>query len=105
MRTSKSRSKRMLNAFVVLARNTTWKCGRIERLVINYLQLQLKQYGCTQASVKEILRHLKLKKSQKRQLFEAMERLEKRGIIQIVSMPFVAPEQQEVYAISRQGGV
>ena len=85
-------SQRMLETTAELRRNTTWKCGKIERRLVNYLQRQLKQSGCTKSSVKEMLQHFKTKEMQHYQFFEAMERLEKRGIIKLVFNPFSSTE-------------
>ena len=45
-----------------------------------------------------MLENFKVKKRQQRRFFDAIERLEKRGIIKIVLNPFSSPE--EVRAIS-----
>jgi len=95
-------SQRRLKAFVVLLRNTTWKCGTVERLVIDYLRRQVQQCGCTQSSIKDMLEHFTLKGKQKYRFLQAIERLERRGIIKIVFNPFSSPD--EFYALSREGG-
>ena len=95
------KSQITLKTKVILRKNTTWKCGKIQRLIINYLR-ELQHGGCTQASVKDLLKHLKLNKTQKEQLFEAMERLEKRGII-IVFKPFSTPNKTD--ARDNKGGI
>lgn len=73
---------------VILLRRTTWKCGKVERLVINYLQKRLRQFGHTRSPVKDMLEHFESQDMQHCQLLEAMERLEKRNIIRIVFNPF-----------------
>lgn len=82
----------VVDAFVILLRNTTWKCGKVERLIVNYLRRQFQRCGVIQSSVKEILEHFKSKGKQEQQFFEAAERLEIRGIIKIVFNPFVLPD-------------
>jgi hypothetical protein len=93
-------SQRRLKAFVVLLRNTTWKCGTVERLVIDYLRRQFQQCGCTQSSIKDMLEHFTLKGNQKYRFLQAIERLERRGIIKIVFNPFSSPD--ELNLLSRQ---
>ena len=93
-----SASQRLHRSFVVLLRDTTWKCGTVERLIVNYLRRQIKHCRHTHFSVKEMLENFKVKKRQQRRFFDAIERLEKRGIIKIVLNPFSSPE--EVRAIS-----
>jgi len=74
----------MLRAIAILLRNTTWKCGKVERLVVDYLRNQLQRCGHAQTSVKDMLRHFKLSGKQKSEFLEAIKRLERRHIIKIV---------------------
>jgi hypothetical protein len=92
----------LVDAFVVLLRNTTWKCGRVERLIVNYLRRQFQRCGIIQSSVKDIVEHFKSKGEQEQQFFEAAERLEIRGIIKIVLNPFFVPD--DVSTANNQGG-
>ncbi|MEM3193478.1 MAG: hypothetical protein QXH97_00645 [Candidatus Bathyarchaeia archaeon] len=73
----------MLRAVVVLLRNTTWKCGKVERLVIQYLQSHLLKYGSPRSSVMEMAQYFNLNGKQKSEFFDALRRLEKRHIIEI----------------------
>ena len=86
IRVSEVETKRMLETTIVLLRNTTWKCGRVERLIVNYLRKRLKRRGCTK--VKDVLEDVKYKKIQNYQFFESIRRLEKRSIIKLVFNPF-----------------
>jgi hypothetical protein len=102
-RISGIKSNGVFGAFVVLLRNTTWKCGEVERLIVNYLRRQL-QCGYTQSSIKDIVEHFESKGKKEQQFFEAVERLESRGIIKIVSKPFASPA--DGFNTSRnQGGI
>jgi len=78
-------AQRMIRAIAVLLRNTTWKCGRTERLVVNYLRRQLQRCGHAQTPVKDMLQHFKLSGKQKSEFLEAIKRLERRHIIKIKS--------------------
>jgi hypothetical protein len=100
---SESVPQRQLEAFVVLLRDTTWKCGVVERLVVNYLRRQVKRCGCTGSSVKEMLEHFRLNEKGNHRFLEALERLEKRGIVKIVFKPFSSSDKFNV--VSRQGGL
>jgi len=73
----------MFKAIAILIRNTTWKCGRIERLVVNYLQRRLHRCGFAQTPVREMMRDFKLSGKEKSEFLEAMRRLEKRNITKI----------------------
>jgi len=82
-RRSKQETQRMLKAVVVLLRNTTWKCGKVERLVVEYLQNHLLRYGTPRSSIKEMTEHFNLNGKQKSEFFDALKRLERRRIIEI----------------------
>ncbi|MEM1582122.1 MAG: hypothetical protein QXK89_06395 [Candidatus Bathyarchaeia archaeon] len=82
-RRSKRETQKMLRAVVVLMRNTTWKCGKVERLIVEYLQNHLMRYGTARSSIKEMTQHFNLNGKQKSELFDALRRLEKRRIIEI----------------------
>lgn len=83
VRRSREEAQRMIRAFAVLMRNTTWKCGRVERLVVNHLREQLRKFGKARSPVKEMLQRFKLKGKQKSEFFDAIKRLERRHIIKI----------------------
>ena len=80
---SREEGQRMIQSLAVLLRNTTWKCGRVERLVVNYLRDQVRRFGRAHTPIKEMLQHFKLKGKQKSEFFDAIKRLERRRIIKI----------------------
>ena len=82
-RRSGEETQRMIRAIAVLLRNTTWKCGRVERLVIKYLRDCLRKYGIPKTSIKDMLQYFKFHGKQKSEFFDALRRLEKRQIIRI----------------------
>ncbi|RJS87184.1 hypothetical protein CW704_03595 [Candidatus Bathyarchaeota archaeon] len=82
-RRPKAETQKMFRAVAVLLRNTTWKCGRIERLVVNYLQNHLRREGRGWSQIKDMVQHFKLQGKQKSEFFDALKRLEKRRIIRI----------------------
>jgi hypothetical protein len=73
----------MIRAIATLLRNTTWKCGKIERRVVNYLQRRHQGCGFAQTPVKDMMQHFELSGKQKSEFLEAIRRLEKRNIIKI----------------------
>jgi hypothetical protein len=80
---SKVEAQRMISALAILLRNTTWKCGRVERLVVSYLGEQVRRFGRPRTPVQDMLQYFKLKGKQKSEFFDAIKRLEKRRIIRI----------------------
>jgi len=83
VRRPKSETQKMLRAVAVLLRNTTWKCGRIERLVIGYLQNHLRKDGRRWSRIKDMIQHFRLQGKQRSEFFDALKRLERRRIIRI----------------------
>ncbi|MBS7624999.1 hypothetical protein KEJ29_05425 [Candidatus Bathyarchaeota archaeon] len=82
-RKPKKENQRMLKAVVVLLRNTTWKCGRVERLIVEYLQSHLIKFGTPRSSIKEITQYFAVNGKSRSELFDALKRLERRRIIEI----------------------
>lgn len=80
---SRKDTQRKIKAIAVLLRNTTWKCGRVERLVVNYLQQKMRRCGRAQTPIREMLQHFKLSGKQKSEFLDAIKRLEKRCILKI----------------------
>jgi len=83
VRRSREEAQRMIRAIAVLLRNTTWKCGRVERLVVTYMREQFRIFGRVRTPVNDMLQHFKLRGKQKSEFFDAIKRLEKRRIIKI----------------------
>jgi hypothetical protein len=90
------RSKRMIQAFIVLLRNTTWKCGSVERRVVDYLRRQKQCCGYAPSSVTDLLEHFEVQETQHQRFFEAMQRLERRGIIKVMFKPFSISSESTV---------
>lgn len=82
-RRTREEAQRMIKSIVILIRNTTWKCGRVERLIVNHLQSQIRKCGRPRITVKEMLQYMKLSGKQKSEFLDAIKRLEKRQIIRI----------------------
>ena len=83
MRRSKEKTQRLIRAIAVLLRNTTWKCGRVERLAVNYLRRQFRTCGRVRIPIREMLQHFKLSGKRKSEFLDAIKRLEKRRIIKV----------------------
>ena len=79
-------TQKMIGTTIIMLRNTTRKCGKIERLIVGYLRRQTEQGDSIR--VEEIVENFKSKKIGKSQFFDALRRLEKRYIIRLVSNPF-----------------
>ena len=76
-------NRRLIRAIAVLHLNTTWKCGRVERLALNYLKKQLRTFGRVRIPIREMLQHFRLSGKRKSEFLDAIRRLEKRRIIKV----------------------
>lgn len=79
-------TQRLLNAIVVLIRNTTWKCGKLERSIVNYLNRMARGFGKSRIAVNEMIRKFKLTGKKKNEFLDALRRLERRKIVRILSV-------------------
>jgi len=83
VRQSKEKTQRLIRAIAIPLRNSTWKCGRIERLVVDYLGKQFRTAGRARVPVREMLQHFSLTGKRKSEFLDAIKRLEKRHIIKV----------------------
>ena len=74
----------ILKTIIILIRNTTWRCGKLERSIVGHLRNSRQNFGKSGLSVREIIHHLNLKEGKKDKCFDAIKRLEKRNIVRIL---------------------
>lgn len=87
VRRKTNETQRLLKAIVVLIRNTTWRCGRLERLIVNYLSKKAKRFGKSpQIGVNDIIQDFELTGKRKNNFLDAIKRLERRNIIRILGV-------------------
>jgi len=79
-------TQRLVQAIIVLIRNTTWRCGRLERLIVNYLNKRTGGFGKPQMFVNDMIESFKLTGKKKNEFLDAIRRLERRNIIRILSI-------------------
>jgi hypothetical protein len=80
------KEKRVVKAIVVLIRNTTWRCGKLERLIVKHLYSRHAMLGTREMSINDILQSLKLTGRKENELLDAVKRLERRNIIKILKL-------------------
>lgn len=69
---------------IVLIRNTTWRCGRLERLIVKHLiHRKTAGFGKSEISLNEMLQNFKVTGKKKNEFLDALKRLERRNIIRI----------------------
>ena len=73
----------LVSSIAVLLRSTTWKCGKVERLIIDYLRKRAQTLGKFQTPIRDVLNYYRVDGKKKNEFLDAVRRLEKRQIIKI----------------------
>lgn len=73
----------IVQAIVILIRNTTWRCGKLERLIVKNLCRRSAGLGRTGMPIREMIQSFKLTGKKKSEFLDALKRLERRNIIRI----------------------
>jgi len=76
-RLTKKQLEKLHSSTIYLLKRTTWRCGRVERAIINYLKKKLSLRGEAKASVGEILQISPVRK----ETYASLRRLRRRRII------------------------
>lgn len=72
-----------VRSMVVLMRNTTWRCGKLERSIVTHLHKRHENLGKSDMAVKDMMHNLNFSGERKNEFLDALRRLEKRNIIKI----------------------
>jgi hypothetical protein len=76
-------TQRLVRAIVILIRNTTWRCGKLERLIVGNLWRRNASFGRPGMPIKEMIQNFKLTGKKKSEFLDALKRLERRNIVRI----------------------
>jgi hypothetical protein len=79
-----SETQKLVRAIVVLIRNTTWRCGKLERLIVNNLYRRNADFGRPGMPIREMIQRLKLTGKKRNEFLDAIRRLERRNIVRIL---------------------
>lgn len=80
-------TQRLIRAIVVPIRNTTWKCGKLQRSIVGYLNGRTRRgFGKPQMTVNDMIHNFKVTGKKKNELLDALRRLERRKIVRILSV-------------------
>ena len=74
----------LVKAIAVLIRNTTWRCGKLERLIVKHLHKRDAGFGKPEIPIKDMLQTFNLTGKKKNEFLDAIKRLERRNIIRIL---------------------
>ena len=83
----KKGEQKLVKAIVILLRNTTWRCGRLERLIVRNLRNRHMLAGKPEMPMREMIQKFKLTGKKKNEFIDALRRLERRNIIRILNFP------------------
>lgn len=83
----KSEKHRFGKAIIVLLRNTTWRCGKLERLIVEHL-LHRKSvgFGRSEVPLNEMLQSFNVTGKRRNEFMDALKRLERRNIVRILRL-------------------
>jgi hypothetical protein len=82
----KGSDKRLVKAIVVLIRNTTWRCGKLERSIVGHLNRRTANLGRVGMPVKDMLQKFNVSGRKRNELLDAIKRLERRNIVKILQL-------------------
>ena len=82
----KAKEQTLVRTLVVLIRNTTWRCGKVEKSIVRHLYKRHRNFGKPGVSIREIMQNLNLTGTKKDECIDAIKRLEKRNIVKILPL-------------------
>ena len=74
----------LVRTLVVLIRNTTWRCGKLERSIVKHLHKKNENFGKSEMSVNDMMSNLNLAGEKRNEFLDALRRLEKRNIVRLL---------------------
>jgi len=80
----KSAEQSLVRTIVVLIRNTTGRCGKLEKSIVHHLYKRHENFGKRGVSVGDIMQNLNLSGEKKDECLDAIKRLEKRNIVKLL---------------------
>ena len=86
LRRRKASEQTLVQTIVVLIRNTTWRCGKVEKSIVRHLYKRHKNFGKPEVSIRDIMQNLNTVGSKKDECMDALKRLEKRNIVKILPL-------------------
>jgi hypothetical protein len=79
-------AKNLARAIAVLIRNTTWRCGKLERSIVKHLYKRNLSFGKPEMPIKDMIQSFNLTGKKKNEFLDALRRLERRNIIRILTI-------------------
>ena len=86
LRGRRANEQTLVKTLVVLLRNTTWRCGKLEKSIVRHLHKRHENLGKHAVSIRDIMHNLDLSGEKKDECIDALKRLEKRNIVRILPL-------------------
>ena len=68
----------------VLIRNTTWRCGKLEKSIVKHLHKKHENFGKRGVPIGDMMQNLDFAGDKKNEFLDALRRLEKRNIVRLL---------------------
>ena len=82
----RTKEQTLVKTIVVLIRNTTWRCGKLEKSIVRHLYKRHESFSSKDMSVGDIMQNLNLAGEKKSEFLDALKRLEKRNIVKLMPL-------------------
>ena len=79
----KAKEQTLIRTIVTLIRNTTWRCGKVEKSIVCHLYKRHINFGKSGVSIRDIMQNLNFVGEKKDECIDALKRLEKRNIVKM----------------------
>ncbi len=86
LRSRRTNEQTLVGTIVVLVRNSTWRCGKLEKSIVNHLYRRHQKFAKPEASVKDLMTNLNITGEKRDECLDALHRLEKRNIVEIKAL-------------------
>ncbi|MCW4005423.1 MAG: hypothetical protein NWF04_02315 [Candidatus Bathyarchaeota archaeon] len=84
MSNRQAKEQALVRTIVVLIRNTTWRCGKLERAIVKHLHKRYENFGAPEVCIKDMMCNLELSADKRNEFLDALKRLEKRNIVKLM---------------------
>ncbi len=78
--------KKLMRTMVILLRNTTWRCGKIEKPIVSYLRKRKNIFGKSETALRDVMKIMSYAGFKRQDFLDALKRLEKRQIILLLHL-------------------
>ncbi len=76
----------LVKTIAVLIRNTTWRCGKLEKAIVRFLHKKRQNFGRKGVPVTDMMTNLNFTGEKRNEFLDALRRLEKRHIVLLLPL-------------------